>query len=66
MFFVSDKTIRYRVEAVQRLHSPTMYFESCGFEEDNQCEGCCEGYEVCSYCDETYPCLTIRVLEGRQ
>jgi hypothetical protein len=60
MFFISNKTIRYRVEAVQRLHSPTMYYEGC-YDED-----CCEPYEICSYCDETYPCLTIDILEGRQ
>lgn len=57
MFFVSDKTIRYRVEAVQRLHSSTMYYPCY--------DDCCEPYEICSYCDETYPCLTIKVLEGR-
>jgi len=60
MFFVSDKTIRYRVEAVQRLHSATMYNADC-FDDD-----CCEPYEICSYCDEVYPCLTIKVLEGIQ
>ena len=57
MFFVSDKTIRYGFEAVQRLHSATMYYLDCD---------CCDPYEICSYCDELYPCLTITTLEGRQ
>jgi hypothetical protein len=58
MFFISNKTIKYGVDAVKRLHSPTMYNSDC-FDEY-----CCEPYEICSYCDETYPCLTIELLEG--
>jgi hypothetical protein len=55
MFSISDKTIKYGVDAVKRLHSATMYYLNCD---------CCEPYEICSYCDELYPCLTIETLEG--
>ena len=62
--FKTKKMLQNCIDAVKRLHSPTMYFEYCGFEEDNQCEDCCEGYEVCAFCDEVYPCLTIQALNG--
>ena len=55
MFFMINKTIKYGVDAVKRLHSPTMYYLDCD---------CCDPYKICSYCDETYPCLTIVTLSG--
>lgn len=50
-----NKTIKYGVDAVKRLHSPTMHYLDCD---------CCDPYKICSYCDETYPCLTIVTLSG--
>jgi hypothetical protein len=65
--FKTKKMLQNRIDAVKRLHSPTMYFQCCGYEEDNEdYENCCEPYEICAFCDEVYPCLTIEALGSGQ